>query len=131
MILNSKYTDGYTYRVSFARIKEDQLDRIELNLNDFQIEEIDRYFRSCTVDPRSKNMFPSFYDEDKLWHLITTVYYNTAGSMINEDIWKQKMDVKEIETDTPKQKLHPSSTIYSTYNLSWEIIKNRGGSIYL
>lgn len=66
MILNSIYADGYTYRVSLARIKECQLDRIELSLDDFQLEEINRYFRSCAVDPKSKHIFPSFYDEDKV-----------------------------------------------------------------
>ncbi|KAI7901644.1 uncharacterized protein BX663DRAFT_543989 [Cokeromyces recurvatus] len=54
LFLNSVYTDEYTCRVSFCRKTSEPSESASLQLDNFNQEEINKYFRPCTVDPGRK-----------------------------------------------------------------------------
>ncbi|KAI7898236.1 uncharacterized protein BX663DRAFT_556042 [Cokeromyces recurvatus] len=47
----AKQENGYTCRVSFCRKTSELSESASLQLDDFNQEEINKYFRPCTVDP--------------------------------------------------------------------------------
>ena len=63
VFFNGMYTDGYTCRVLFCRkvFPSSVADGVSLELNDFTTDEVDKYFRSCIVDPRRKDAFVFYH----------------------------------------------------------------------
>ncbi|ORE02990.1 hypothetical protein BCV72DRAFT_296959 [Rhizopus microsporus var. microsporus] len=63
MSLNSIYTDGFTCRAPFCkRVSEaSDGDFVSLELNDFNKEDVKKYFRPCTVDPNRIDVFVSLH----------------------------------------------------------------------
>ncbi|ORE03286.1 hypothetical protein BCV72DRAFT_315711, partial [Rhizopus microsporus var. microsporus] len=53
---------------------------ITLNVGDFSQEEINQYFRPCTLDPGCRNAFVAYYGNNEVWTLSTTEYYSGSGS---------------------------------------------------
>ncbi|OAD70894.1 hypothetical protein PHYBLDRAFT_182351 [Phycomyces blakesleeanus NRRL 1555(-)] len=100
MFLNSIYTDGYMFRVSFARRTAiDPLNYVELTTNDFNIQEIAENCRVCTVDPGRRDAFKAYYGDDGIRCLTRKEYYSASGSvkrMINEDARKVAQGIKEV-----------------------------------
>ena len=58
-----------------------------LELHDFTSEEVDRYFRPCTVDPNRKDVFVSYHGNTDIRRLSLAEYYNLSGN-----INRQKME---------------------------------------
>ncbi|KAL0087489.1 hypothetical protein J3Q64DRAFT_1677062 [Phycomyces blakesleeanus] len=108
MFLNSIYTDGYMFRVSFARRTAiDHLNYVELTTNDFNIQEIAENCRVCTVDPGRRDAFKAYYGDDGIRCLTRKEYYSASGSvkrMINEDARKVAQGIKEVGTYIPSVK---------------------------
>ncbi|KAG2191036.1 hypothetical protein INT47_006012 [Mucor saturninus] len=109
MFINSLYTDGYTCRISFCRKRyaESPVNETALELQDFNSEEIDRYFRPCTVDPNRKDAFVSFHGNTDIRRLSSAEYYNMNGSANRlklEQDRKKEQGVQTIETNIPSVK---------------------------
>lgn len=109
MFINSLYTDGYTCRVSFCRKRyvESPVNETSLELHDFNNDEVDRYFRPCTVDPNRKDAFVSFHGNTDVRRLSSAEYYNMNGStnrMNLEQNRKKELGVQIIETNIPSVK---------------------------
>lgn len=109
MFLNSFYTDGYTCRVSFCRKKNtgSYLNNVTLTLNDFNTEEVEQFFRPCTVDPNRKDVFTSYHGENDLRRLSSSEYYNMNG-VVNrqkQELERKKINnIEYIETRIPSPK---------------------------
>ncbi|KAG2209788.1 hypothetical protein INT47_001936 [Mucor saturninus] len=109
MFLNSFYTDGYTCRVSFCRKKKpvSSLENVTLTLNNFNSEEVQQYFRPCTVDPNRKDVFTSYHGENDVRRLSSSEYYNMNG-VINrqkQELERKKSNkIEHIETRIPSPK---------------------------
>jgi hypothetical protein len=82
MFLNGIYTDGYTCRISFARNVPEKLDedRVNLEINNFNEDEVNSFFRPCFLDPGRKNAFAAYYGNNEVRTLSTTEYYSGSGS---------------------------------------------------
>lgn len=80
MFLNDLYTDGYTCRILFCRKVLPSLaeHNASLELNDFTAEEVEQYFRPCSIDPRRIDAFVSYYGGNDIRHL-SSEYYNMHG----------------------------------------------------
>ncbi|KAI7900004.1 uncharacterized protein BX663DRAFT_440268 [Cokeromyces recurvatus] len=109
MFLNSMYTDGYTCRVSFCRKVHpiSPNDKVFLEVDDFTSEEVDLYFRPCTVDPNRSDVFVSYHDENDLRRLSTAEYYNmnrTVNRRKLEQDRKRRSNIEQIETHLPSPK---------------------------
>ncbi|KAI9482642.1 MAG: hypothetical protein EXX96DRAFT_615655 [Benjaminiella poitrasii] len=71
-------------------------------VDDFNSDEIERYFRVCTVDPGRRDVFNSYHGNDDIRRLTTSEYYNAGGSpkrMQNVDKRKIRTGLEEIETN--------------------------------
>jgi hypothetical protein len=68
MFLNSFYTDGYTCRVSFARGVPETLeeDKVNLEIADFNENEVENFFRPCYLDPGRKNAYLAYYGDKQV-----------------------------------------------------------------
>ncbi|KAI7899815.1 uncharacterized protein BX663DRAFT_563531 [Cokeromyces recurvatus] len=124
MFLNGLYTDGYTYRVLFARKVLPLLpeDTICLELNDFTSEEVDKHFRPCTVDPGRRDPFVSYHGGTDIRRLSSIEYYNMGGSvrrMKEQQKRKQRLGIEKIETNIPSPKTVSVEqfVLYITYML--------------
>lgn len=80
MFLNDLYTDGYTCRILFCRKVLPSLaeHNVSLELNDFTAEEVEQYFRPCSIDPRRIDAFVSYHGGNDIRHL-SSEYYNMHG----------------------------------------------------
>ncbi|KAI8077386.1 uncharacterized protein B0P05DRAFT_130077 [Gilbertella persicaria] len=124
MFLNSIYTDGYTCRVSFCR-KVHSIspnDKVSLKVDDFTSEEVDRYFRPCTVDPNRSDVFISYHGKNDLRRLSTADYYNMNGTVNRQKLEqdrKKRLDIEQIETHfhSPKTAKLQYYTEYVMYAL--------------
>ncbi|KAI7891472.1 uncharacterized protein EV154DRAFT_442882 [Mucor mucedo] len=142
MFINSLYTDGYTCRISFCRkaYAESPVNETALELQDFNSEEIDRYFRPCTVDPNRKDAFVSFHGNTDVRRLSSAEYYNMNGSanrMKLEQDRKKEQGVQTIETNIPSVKsavtdkyithvkymMQHKDTLFSFYNFQTARVK--------
>lgn len=132
MFLNSFYTDGYTCRVSFCRKKtpSSPLDKVTLELSDFNSEEVDQFFRPCTVDPNRKDIFTSYHGENDLRRLSASEYYNMNGVVNRQRLEQERKkanQVEQIETNIPSPKTTSviSYRNYMTYMLrNFESLEN-------
>ncbi|ORE10911.1 hypothetical protein BCV72DRAFT_330657, partial [Rhizopus microsporus var. microsporus] len=78
-----------------------------LKLHDFTSEEVDRYFRPCTVDPNRKDVFVSHHGNTGIRRLSSTEYYNMSGNVNRQKMEqerKKRSSVKQIETQVPSSK---------------------------
>ncbi|KAI7908315.1 uncharacterized protein BX663DRAFT_482507 [Cokeromyces recurvatus] len=99
MFLNGLYTDGYTYRVLFARkvLPPSPEDNICLELNDFTSEETHE-------DGILLSLIMVTTD---ICRLSSIEYYNMGGSvrrMKEQQKRKQRLGIEKIETDIPSPK---------------------------
>ncbi|KAI7865456.1 uncharacterized protein EV154DRAFT_557220 [Mucor mucedo] len=95
-------------RISFCRKRyaESPVNEIALELQDFNSEEIDRYFRPCTVDPNRKDAFVSFYgntDARRLSSAYDNMNISTNRLKLEQDR-KKEQGVQTIETNIPSVK---------------------------
>lgn len=109
MFLNSLYTDGYTCRICFARNVPEQTEenRINLEISDFNQNEINDFFRPCYLDPGRKSAYLAYYGDEQVRSLSTTEYYYNSGSpnrSKKEDTLKIRQGIKELETQIPTSK---------------------------
>lgn len=109
MFLNSFYTAGYTCRVSFCRkkIQSSPLDKVTLKLSDFNSEEVDQFFRPCTVDPNRIDIFTSYHGKNDLRRLSTSEYYNMNGVVNRQRLEQERKKanrIEQIETNVPSPK---------------------------
>ncbi|KAI9476218.1 MAG: hypothetical protein EXX96DRAFT_540759 [Benjaminiella poitrasii] len=86
---------------------QNPIETVKLQISDFNSDEIERYFRVCTVDPGRRDVFNSYHGNDDIRRLTTSEYYNASGSpkrMQNVDKRKIRTGLEEIETNisTPK-----------------------------
>ena len=126
IFLNSMYTDGYTCRISFCKKKTihatSPVNQTALELYDFTSEEVDRYFRPCTVDPNRKDVFVSYHGNTDIRRLSSAEHYD-----MSENVNRQKMEeehkkrsiVKQIEIQIPSPKTTSIDhyTMHITYML--------------
>ncbi|CEP20187.1 hypothetical protein [Parasitella parasitica] len=108
MFLNGLYTDGYTCKVLFARsVPKSPESSIQLDLTDFNQNEIRTFFRTCFVDPGRKNAYTAHYGNEQVRSLSTTQYYHTSGAperAKHEDDLKTHQRIKLLETNIPTPK---------------------------
>ncbi|KAI8069797.1 uncharacterized protein B0P05DRAFT_580531 [Gilbertella persicaria] len=75
---------------------------------DFKLsEEVDRYFRPCTVDQNRSDVFVSYHGKNDLRRLSTAEYYNMNGTVNRqklEQVRKKRLDIEQIETHFPSSK---------------------------
>ncbi|KAI7889213.1 uncharacterized protein EV154DRAFT_592502 [Mucor mucedo] len=122
----------YTQRYFFARFNF-----AKININ---TEEIDRYFRPCTVDPNRKDAFVSFHGNTDVRRLSSAEYYNMNGSANRlklEQDRKKEQGVQTIETNIPSVKsavtdkyithvkymMQHKDTLFSFYNFQTARVK--------
>lgn len=118
MFLNSMYTDGYTCRLSFARkiLPASPLSRISLELHDLTSEEVNTYFRPCTVDPNRKDVYASYHGNSDIRRLSSAEYYDMSGSTNRhkqEQQRKKILGLDQIETHIPSSK----TTSFDNYTM--------------
>lgn len=109
MFLNSMYTDGYTCRISFCRKVNpaSPYDKVSLDMGDFNTEEVDQYFRPCTVDPNRTNVFTSYHGKNDLRRLSTAEFYNMNGTVNRQKLEqdrKRRLNIEQIESHIPSPK---------------------------
>ncbi|KAG2197041.1 hypothetical protein INT47_009757 [Mucor saturninus] len=109
MFLKGMYTDGYTCRLLFCRRTEpSSLNKsIALELDDFNTEEVNTYFRPCTVDPGRKDVFVSYHGDNDMRRLSSKEYYNMGGLTQRhkqEQELKKSLGIDQIETNIPSSK---------------------------
>ncbi|GAA5816830.1 hypothetical protein MFLAVUS_010364 [Mucor flavus] len=122
MFLNGLYTDGYTCRVLFARkvLPSPPEDNICLELSDLSSEEVNKHFRTCTVDPGRQGPFVSYHGGTDIRRLSSIEYYNMGGSvtrMKEQQKHKHRLGIEKIETDIPSPKTASMEqfVLYITY----------------
>lgn len=109
MFLNSFYTDGYTCRISFARNVPEKLeeDRVKLEIDDFNQDDVSSCFRPCFLDPGRKSAYVAYYGNEQVRSLSTNEYYYSSGSVNRarkEDNLKIEQGIKDLETRIPSSK---------------------------
>lgn len=109
MFLNSMYTDGYTCRLSFCKEihAASPVNQTSLELRDFTSEEVDRYFRPCTVDPNRKDVFVSYHGNTDIRRLSSAEYNDMSGNVNRQKMEqgrKKRSNVEQIETQIPSPK---------------------------
>ena len=109
MFLNGMYTNGYTCRVLLCRkvLPLSTADGVSLELSDFTSDEVDKYFRPCTVNPGRKDAFVSYHGGADVRRLSSTEYYNMSGTVNHQKVLqgrKQSLDMERIETNIPSPK---------------------------
>ena len=109
MFLNSVYTDGYTCRTSFSRKAQpiSPYNKVSLEVDDFNSEEIDQYFRPCTVDPNRTDVFVSYHGGNDLRRLSTAEYYNMNGTVNRRKLEQdrnRRSNIEHIESHIPSPK---------------------------
>ncbi|KAI8061405.1 hypothetical protein BDF21DRAFT_455741 [Thamnidium elegans] len=109
MFLNSIYTDGYTCRISFARSVPETLeeDKVNLEIADFNADEIENFFRPCFLDPGRKNAYVAYYGNEQVRSLTVNEYYCSSGPVNRarkQDTFKIEQGIKALETQIPTTK---------------------------
>ncbi|ORE05788.1 hypothetical protein BCV72DRAFT_242570 [Rhizopus microsporus var. microsporus] len=93
----------------FARRRvTDLFNNVELQITDFNFDEIIDHFRPCAVDPERRDAFTSYHGNGDIRRLTTKEYYHASGSsrcMRFEDNCKRQAGIKEIEANTPTAKV--------------------------
>ncbi|KAI9246569.1 hypothetical protein EDC94DRAFT_627181 [Helicostylum pulchrum] len=79
IVINEVKTDGYTCRFTFAR-RRTKNPTVKLELEDFTQDEIDLYFRPCTVDPGRNHVFTSFHGDKEIRRMSTKEFYSYGGT---------------------------------------------------
>lgn len=82
LFLNSMYTDSYTCRIPFCRKRypASPLDKVSLELDSFNIEDIGHYFPPWTADPNRKGLFVSYHGSNDFRRLSSAKYYDMKHS---------------------------------------------------
>ncbi|GAA5805804.1 hypothetical protein HPULCUR_011330 [Helicostylum pulchrum] len=80
IVINEVKTDGYTCRFTFAR-RRTKNPTVKLELEDFTQDEIDLYFRPCTVDPGRNHVFTSFHGDKEIRRMSTKEFYSYGGTL--------------------------------------------------
>ena len=106
MFINEVKTDGYTCRFTFVQARRTQTTAAttKLELHDFTIDEIERHFRPCTVDPGRSQVFTSYHGNGQLRRFSTKEYYSFGGTISRarvQDRIKVSSRIKETETQIP------------------------------
>ncbi|CAO3622485.1 unnamed protein product [Mucor hiemalis] len=78
---NMLVTDGYTCVVHFSRQITRPTHQPSLNLEDFNSNEVETFFRPCTVDPGRTDAFTAEYPDGQSRSLGTHEYYSMTGSL--------------------------------------------------
>ncbi|CEG78583.1 hypothetical protein RMATCC62417_13166 [Rhizopus microsporus] len=109
LFLNGIYTDGYTCRMLFCGkvLPASAADDVSLELSDFTTDEVDKYFRSCTVDPGRKDAFVSYHGGTDVRRLSSAAYYGMGGTVKRQKLQqgrKKSLGIERIETDMPSPK---------------------------
>ncbi|KAI7892583.1 uncharacterized protein EV154DRAFT_418291, partial [Mucor mucedo] len=114
------FTQKYFYDCfNFAKLK---IRSIALELDDFNTEEVNTYFRPCTVDPGRKDVFVSYHGDNDVRRLSSKEYYNMGGVTQRhkeEQELKKSLGIDQIETNIPSPKTtsHDTYILYITYIL--------------
>ena len=106
MFCNLVLTDGYTCVVNFSRARRPA--DVDLELQDFNAEEIGRHFRPCAIDPGRTDAFTAEYSDGQSRSLGTHEYYSMTGSLARSrqlNIRKREHNVQETETNIPTPKV--------------------------
>ncbi|PHZ10582.1 uncharacterized protein RHIMIDRAFT_298642 [Rhizopus microsporus ATCC 52813] len=92
MLLNGMYTDGYTCRLLFCRkvLPASAADDVSLELNDFTTDEIEEYFRPCTVGPGRKDAFVSYHGGTDVRRLSSAEYYGMGGAIKRQKVQQER-----------------------------------------
>ncbi|KAI7908321.1 uncharacterized protein BX663DRAFT_493798 [Cokeromyces recurvatus] len=109
MFLNSIYTDGYTCRISSARRVPEVLDEDKVNLEmaDFNTNEVEEFFRTCFLDSGCKNAYIVYYGDEQVRSLTVNEYYHFSGSINRareQNALKIGQGIKDLETRIPTTK---------------------------
>ncbi|KAG2233188.1 hypothetical protein INT48_005026 [Thamnidium elegans] len=103
-------TDRYTCQFTFVRRrKENPMINagMKLELQDFTQEEIDLYFRPCTIDPGKSQVFTSYHGNGQIRRTSTKEYYSFGGTlsrMGSQDRIKIRTGIKTVENNIPSPK---------------------------
>ncbi|KAG2228747.1 hypothetical protein INT48_009348 [Thamnidium elegans] len=123
--LNSIYTDEYTCRISFARNVPETLeeDKVNLEIADFNADEIENFFRPCFLDPGRKNAYAIYYGNEQVRSLTINEYYCSSGSVNRarkQNTFKTEQGIKVLETQIPTTKTSSVDSYinYLTYVLT-------------
>ncbi|PHZ13490.1 uncharacterized protein RHIMIDRAFT_120768 [Rhizopus microsporus ATCC 52813] len=124
MFLNGMYTDDYTCSVLFCRkvLLSSVAYGVSLELSDFTTDEVDKYFRPCTVDPGRKDAFVSYHGGTDIRRLSSAEYYSMSGTVNRQKAQqgrKQSLGIESIETNIPSPKTASTQRymLYITYIL--------------
>ena len=82
---NHAVTDGFSVSLTFARwTRRHDLEYVDLDLEDFGMEEVEAWFRPCALDPGVKQAFVAAYGAGQEQHeqrrVATREYYAQTGS---------------------------------------------------
>ncbi|KAI9254200.1 hypothetical protein EDC94DRAFT_619207 [Helicostylum pulchrum] len=106
IFINEVKTDGYTYHFTFARRRTEN-PMVKLELQDFTQDEIDLYFRPCTVDPGRNHVFTSFHEDNEIGRMSTKEFYSYGGTLQrlkSRQEMKRRTGVSTIEPSIPTTK---------------------------
>ncbi|PHZ13402.1 uncharacterized protein RHIMIDRAFT_305406 [Rhizopus microsporus ATCC 52813] len=124
MFLNGMYTDDYTCSVLFCRkvLLSSVADGVSLELSDFTTDEVDTYFRPCTVGPGRKDAFVSYHGGTDIRRLSSAEYYSMSGTVSRQKVQqgrKQNLGIESIKTNIPSPKTASTQRymLYITYIL--------------
>jgi hypothetical protein len=106
------HTDGFGVSFIFARKKREGLDKeTVLGLEDFDQNEVEKYFLPCTVDPGRKSVFTATVGQNSSEHEIRSCtsakracYTGSKRRQHFVDNLKSRKGIKEIETQIPSPK---------------------------
>ncbi|KAG2201204.1 hypothetical protein INT47_013015 [Mucor saturninus] len=117
MFLNGLYTDDYTCRVLFARkvLPSPPEENIRLELDDLSSEEVNKHFRSCTVDPGRRDPFVSYHGGSDIRRLSSSEYYNMGGNvtrMKEQQKHKHRLGIEKLKQTFLRLKLRLWSNLF-------------------
>jgi hypothetical protein len=116
-------TDGYAINFLFARRKasDNEVQKMQLELQDFTASEIHEYFQPVAVDPGRNQIFTACYGSGQNNHQVRRMssleYYSMIGSSQRNKILqreKTQSGFAKVETDRPTPKT-ASEERYSLY----------------
>ncbi|KAL1931374.1 hypothetical protein VTP01DRAFT_9516 [Rhizomucor pusillus] len=127
MFTNQITTNGYQTPFHFARSKKER--EIELELDDFSINEISSYYHPCTLVPGRRDVFNASYGCGSEVHEVrkcsTAEYYGMTGSkrrnqMLSKE--KRRLGIEYIESNFPTGKISKAEMFlhYVSYYL-WHL----------
>ncbi|KAI9253090.1 hypothetical protein EDC94DRAFT_620197 [Helicostylum pulchrum] len=80
IFINEVKTDEYTCHFTFARIRTEN-PMVKLELQGFTQDEIDLYFRPCTINPGRNHVFTSFRGDNEIRRMSTKEFYSYGGTI--------------------------------------------------